>query len=159
MLQGFPIADGLVTVHLDGKGHVRRAHNTYDVAISNAVAGRMNYDQAAALAVVQQALVVLAGGPVSDVTLHSARQVWYPRNAGVLVLAWELTVTVDKPLYDYRFIIDRTTGKILLQQNRLQSWSIGFGAHAFAPNRSRHRATSRSTTAAAPTSSTACSRT
>jgi Zn-dependent metalloprotease len=132
-LGGYPILQALVSVHLDNRGHVRRMHNTFDEPVANAIPGRMNVDLTAATAIATQALARVARTPPANVAVQSARQGWYPRNDGVLVLVWELNVTAGEPVLDYRFLIDRTTGNVLLQQDQRQRWVTGSGL-VFTPN-------------------------
>ncbi len=132
-LFGYPVYNGFVSVHENPQGHISRMHISAIQASLNAVPGRMIITQDGAVAIARQVLAQQSGGGPVGIAARLARQVWYPRADGQLVLAWEVLITADQPLLDYRVIVDRATGEVLLWQDRLVHWINSFGK-AFWPN-------------------------
>jgi len=132
-LFGYPVYNGQITVHENLNGRVTRMHSSDIRSVANAVAGKMNFSRDAAEAIARQAIRQPGADSPAGVAVRVARQVWYPPADGQLVLAWEILITAERPLLDYRIVIDRTSGEILLREDRLLGWVIGSG-RVFRPN-------------------------
>jgi hypothetical protein len=132
-LFGYPVYNGQITVHENLNGRVTRMHSSDIRSVANAVAGKMNFSRDAAEAIARQAIHEPGADSPAGVAVRLARQVWYPLADGRLVLAWEILITAERPLLDYRVIVDRTSGEILLREDRLLGWVIGSGK-VFRPN-------------------------
>ncbi len=130
-VDGVPVFDAVVTLHLDGSGEIVRVTSS---------AGRTGGRQRAAQVAAEQAVTAAAANirpeltflptRVADATgaAHFARGqfrrdliaslTWLPVD-GVLRLAWQVTVELESDSELYDVLIDATTGEVLLRRNRV----------------------------------------
>jgi hypothetical protein len=132
-LFGYPVYNAVVSVHEDLSGRVSRLHSSNLRAIAQAVPGRMIIARDEAEAIARQSLQSPGEGTPAGVTIRLAQQVWFTLADGRLVLAWEFLLTAERPLLDSRVIVDRSSGEVLLREDRLVGWVVGRGK-AFRPS-------------------------
>lgn len=132
-LFGYPVYDAQVSVHEDLNGRVSRMHGSDIRSVAKAVAGEMKITRDGAEAIARAAIREPGADAPAGVAVRVARQVWYALADGELVLAWEILITAERPLLDYRVIVDRASGEVLVREDRLVGWVIGRGK-VFRPN-------------------------
>ncbi|MBK8689037.1 MAG: hypothetical protein IPN24_11540 [Betaproteobacteria bacterium] len=125
--------DAQVSVHEDLNGRVSRMHGSDIRSVAKAVAGEMKITRDGAEAIARAAIREPGADAPAGVAVRVARQVWYALADGELVLAWEILITAERPLLDYRVIVDRASGEVLVREDRLVGWVIGRGK-VFRPN-------------------------
>lgn len=135
VVDGLPVFDGAIAIHLDQRGRVVRITSG-----AGRAAGRQRTPQVAPEQAVEAAASdIRAGEPFAAVriagtadpggTLRFARgpfvsdptasQMWFPMD-GVLRLAWKVSIEPQGPSQLYDLLIDAQTGELLLRQNRVR---------------------------------------
>jgi len=133
ILAGYPVYNAFVSVAQDEQGRIRRVYSSYNASRSYALAAKRFITRDQAEQTVRQTLQQEAGGPPEHALLGGSRVVWFPRASGQLVLAWELTITAERPRGDFLAMVDIASGELLMLQNRMESYEIGRGK-VFRPN-------------------------
>ncbi|MBK7593163.1 MAG: hypothetical protein IPI27_18445 [Betaproteobacteria bacterium] len=132
-LFGYPVYDAQVSVHEDLNGRVSQMHGSDIRKRRQGGCGRDEDPRDGAEAIARAAIREPGADAPAGSPSGVARQVWYALTDGRLVLAWEILITAERPLLDYRFIVDRASGEVLLREDRLLGWVIGRGK-VFRPN-------------------------
>jgi fungalysin metallopeptidase (M36)/fungalysin/thermolysin propeptide len=132
---GHPVYNAYVSVHQGIDGRIRRLHTSYtpDQKILGAAQAVITRAQAEYIA--RQAAGEKEGMDVAELRLpsRSRRLIWFPRQDGQLILAWELTIFTDPPLGDFLTVVDAHTGEVWVQENRIAFYETGRG-YVYRPN-------------------------
>lgn len=135
ILSGHPVYNAYVSVHQGVDGRIRRLHTSYtsDQKILGASQAAITHAQAEYIA--RQSAGEREGMGVAELRLpsRSGRLIWFPRQDGQLILAWELMIFTDLPLGDFLTIVDAHTGEVWMQENRIAFYEAGHG-HIYRPN-------------------------
>ena len=135
ILGGHPVYNAYMSVHQGVDGRIRRLHTSYtpDQKILGASQGVITRAQAEYIA--RQAAGEKEGMGIAELRLpsHSRGLIWFPRQDGQLVLAWELMIFTDPPLGDFLTIVDAHTGEVWVQENRIAFYETGRG-YVYSPN-------------------------
>jgi Zn-dependent metalloprotease len=129
ILSGHPVYNAYVSVHQGVDGRIRRLHTSYtsDQKILGASQAAITHAQAEYIA--RQSAGEREGMGVAELRLPSrlGRLIWFPRQDGQLILAWESMIFTDLPLGDFLTIVDAHTGEVWVQENRIAFYS---GSHS-----------------------------
>jgi len=113
MLLGLPVYESNISVNQSNSGEVQALYSNYYSALTGDTA-TATVTQAAA-----EGVAIAAAGIQSTRLPTTAELVFYPLADGTAALAWKLVVFSDAPLGDFLTLVGATSGKLLLQENRI----------------------------------------
>jgi Zn-dependent metalloprotease len=113
ILGGHPVYNAYVSVHQGVDGLIRRLHTSYKADQRILGASQAEITRAQAEYIARQAAGEKEGIGVAELRLPSrSRLIWFPRQDGQLILAWELTIFTDPPLGNFLTVVDAHTGEV-----------------------------------------------
>jgi choice-of-anchor B domain-containing protein len=125
MLLGLPVYDSNISVNQSNSGDVQALYSNYSALTGDTTIPTVS--QAGA-----EAVAMAAAGALSTRWPTTAELVFYPRPDGTASLAWKLMIFSDAPLGDFLTLVGATSGKLLLQENRI-AFDTGSGM-VYRPN-------------------------
>ncbi|HIL81303.1 MAG TPA: hypothetical protein EYG54_08615, partial [Myxococcales bacterium] len=125
MLLGLPVYDSNISVNQSNSGDVQALYSNYSALTGDTTIPTIS--QAGA-----EAVAMAAAGALSTRWPTTAELVFYPLPDGTATLAWKLMVFSDAPLGDFLTLVGATSGKLLLQENRI-AFDTGSGM-VYRPN-------------------------
>jgi hypothetical protein len=130
-VDGVPVFDGVVTVHLDGNGEVILVTSSAGRTAGRRRAAQVTVEQAVSAAVANirpelpfaPARIADASGAARFARGQFGRDLigtltWLPVD-GVLRLAWQVNVEPDNDSEAYDVLVDAVSGEVLLRRNRV----------------------------------------
>jgi subtilase family serine protease len=130
-VDGLPVFDAVVTVHLDGSGDIVRITSSAGRTAGRRRAAQVAAEQAVTAAVANiRPELTFVPTRVGDATGAArfargqfrrdlmASLTWFPVD-GVLRLAWQLNVEPESDSEAYDVLVDAATGEVLLRRNRV----------------------------------------
>ena len=131
-IAGYPVFQGIVSVHQGREGAVRTVHSAYvpNPKAEKTITARLNAAQAEkiAKAEINKSAAVMA--PLRMPT--RSELLWFQADDGELRLAWKLMVFSNDPLGDFLTVIDASNGELLLMENRMAF--VNGSGYVYAPN-------------------------
>ena len=126
MLLGLPVYESNISVNQSNSGEVQALYSNYYSSLTpDTTTPSVTQSEA-------EGVAIAAAGIQSTRLPTTAELVFYPLADGTAALAWKLVVFSAAPLGDFLTLVAATSGKLLLQENRI-AFDTG-SALVYAPN-------------------------